>query len=636
MKKFSIKYLFLPPLLFYVFSIHAQNSGKIISKVDNPKKGIDNSFIYYPPVQSAIPEKIFASIVYETITGNHQKLIATKKLKTGYEFLVKGLDTVSILIIAITDSANNIVDNNSDMGYPIFLQNKNGTISGSAYISAAKLLNFSAQKYLKLDINKISNQIISFYEKGYKISQNLSKDPTYKDYLNFVYKHKKDVTKPKFLVWAKELANTQKDEWKWDNAIQMYYLIGIEKEWKRLEAKAISIYPNGILAKSKFFENFYSTQNLTEESILDSLEKFKSRFGKLSVEDENNFYTVMLGTLLDKMIWEQLPKYEALLPNKAISASMYNNFAWKLSGEELNNEGTDLDKAKMLSSKAVYITYKQLKKIKENGEFNAELQGTYNNYADTYALILYKTGQYDSAFYYQDAVYKQGGQLDPGGLERYAVYSEKIKGKDYARKVIEDELLRGVNSHTMLKQLNLIYKELNLSVNEFDNVKQQARTKAQLLNKEKIKKKYGSLLAPDFYLKNSEGNLIALSSLKNKTVILDFWATWCVPCKASFPYMQEVVNKYKGDSTVVFLFIDTYERKTEIKTIEDAMKFVVDNKYTFRVLFDIESKVAKSYKLEAIPAKFVIDRNGEMLYMDVETKDLIPIIEEENKLFFSK
>src|ERR1700748_85368 len=67
--------------------------------------------------------------------------------------------------------------------------------------------------------------------------------------------------------------------------------------------------------------------------------------------------------------------------------------------------------------------------------------------------------------------------------------------------------------------------------------------------------------APDFKLKDIDGKEISLASLNGKIVIVDFWATWCGPCKASFPGMQLAVNNFKNDKDVVFLFIDT--RQTE-------------------------------------------------------------------------
>ncbi len=250
-----------------------------------------------------------------------------------------------------------------------------------------------------------------------------------------------------------------------------------------------------------------------------------------------------------------------------------------------------------------------------NNDLGHELQGTHNTFADTYALILYKLGQYDSAFYYQDAVYMQHGELDAGGLERYAVYAEKVKGANYARKVIEEQLLSGVNSPAMLSQLQSIYKQLNLPEDEFKKLQEKYNLVSRQKTAEAIKAKLGTTIAKNFTLKNILGEAVSLSSLKDKVVILDFWATWCGPCRASFPAMQEAVNKYKEDSTVAFLFIDVWENKAPKKMQEEAAKFIKDNKYSFNVLLDVDDKVITDYRVEGIPAKFVIDKKGNIVFM---------------------
>jgi thiol-disulfide isomerase/thioredoxin len=105
--------------------------------------------------------------------------------------------------------------------------------------------------------------------------------------------------------------------------------------------------------------------------------------------------------------------------------------------------------------------------------------------------------------------------------------------------------------------------------------------------------------------------------LKGKVVVLDFWATWCGPCKASFPAMQTAVNKYKDDANVVFLFIDTRENKEPQPMKDDAAKFVKDNNYTFHVLLDEKDKIIANYNVSGIPTKFVIDPKGNVKYTSV-------------------
>lgn len=124
--------------------------------------------------------------------------------------------------------------------------------------------------------------------------------------------------------------------------------------------------------------------------------------------------------------------------------------------------------------------------------------------------------------------------------------------------------------------------------------------------------------APDFQLKDISGQTISLASLKGKVVVLDFWATWCVPCHENFPAMQQLVNHYKDDQHVVFLFTDTRERSADYVRLANAD--MEKNHYTFKVLFDepgADGKQNKYYStlgMAGIPTQFMIDANGIIRY----------------------
>ncbi len=130
--------------------------------------------------------------------------------------------------------------------------------------------------------------------------------------------------------------------------------------------------------------------------------------------------------------------------------------------------------------------------------------------------------------------------------------------------------------------------------------------------------------APGFDLKDLDGKSVSLESLKGKTVVLDFWATWCGPCKRSFPGMQMAAEKYKDSSNVKFLFVDTWENQTPEVRQKEVAKFIADNNYDFHVLLDkkvVEGsndfKVVKEYDVAGIPTKFIIDPQGKIRFKAV-------------------
>ena len=112
-----------------------------------------------------------------------------------------------------------------------------------------------------------------------------------------------------------------------------------------------------------------------------------------------------------------------------------------------------------------------------------------------------------------------------------------------------------------------------------------------------------------------------LSKLRGKVVVLDFWATWCGPCKRSLPAMKMTVDKYKNDPDVVFLFIHTWERGTAEQANKDAKAYLHDHGFDeFHLVMDTVNPQTKkndavsAYGVDGIPAKFVIDKQGKIRF----------------------
>ena len=112
-------------------------------------------------------------------------------------------------------------------------------------------------------------------------------------------------------------------------------------------------------------------------------------------------------------------------------------------------------------------------------------------------------------------------------------------------------------------------------------------------------------LAPDFQLNNLDGQLVSLSDFRGKPVLVNFWATWCPPCRAEMPLIQNTFTdkKWAGEGLVV-LAIDIGESPPTVR------EFVKNYGLTFPVLLDIARDVSLEYYVRGIPTTFFIDREG--------------------------
>jgi len=115
--------------------------------------------------------------------------------------------------------------------------------------------------------------------------------------------------------------------------------------------------------------------------------------------------------------------------------------------------------------------------------------------------------------------------------------------------------------------------------------------------------------APDFTVYNKEGNSVKLSDMKGTPVVLNFWASWCPPCKAEMPDFDAIAKEYAGK--VVFMMVNLTDGQSE--TQESAQAFIDSMGYTFPVYFDKDSDAAYKYGIQSIPTTFFIDANGDLI-----------------------
>ncbi len=123
--------------------------------------------------------------------------------------------------------------------------------------------------------------------------------------------------------------------------------------------------------------------------------------------------------------------------------------------------------------------------------------------------------------------------------------------------------------------------------------------------------------AADFTYYDFDGKEMKLSDLKGKSVVVNFWATWCYYCGVEMPHFQTAFEKYGED--VVFLMIDLTDNQSETPAAGKA--FIEDAGYTFPVFYDLQGSAARAYNVISIPMTLFINSKGELVEQRIGAMD---------------
>lgn len=111
--------------------------------------------------------------------------------------------------------------------------------------------------------------------------------------------------------------------------------------------------------------------------------------------------------------------------------------------------------------------------------------------------------------------------------------------------------------------------------------------------------------APDFELMTLDGEKMSLSDLNGKKVIVNFWATWCPPCRAEMPDMQKIQDDYQEEVVIAAVNLTSSE-----KSVNTVRKFIKELDLSFPVLLDEKGKINKKYEVMSYPTSYIVDENG--------------------------
>lgn len=200
------------------------------------------------------------------------------------------------------------------------------------------------------------------------------------------------------------------------------------------------------------------------------------------------------------------------------------------------------------------------------------------------------------------AIIKEYAQANPSSEVNVLLFDwlSSFDDKTKIYEIMDKGLFKGA-----YKELEDRYLEL---MKKFEELRAKAKAEQEARDKELENKGIGEM-APDFTLKNTKGTSVSLKSLRGKWVVLDFWATWCGPCKASMPHLKEYYEKYAGKFEVLGIAGSSKEEdwKTMVKDMKLPWINVINPQNTTE-----KEDVLKLYSIEAFPTYIIIDKEGKI------------------------
>jgi len=627
-------------VLCCTFSAFSQDQANLTFSPEKPENGKPVELSYSTKGTPLAGKKNITAVVYQY---NNYKWVGNDLSFTGTGDIwkTKIIVPADCGLMAFKFKADNITDNNHDNGYFIIFRDKDrqGVNAPGGYAG----WGFARSPKFNRDIpGYINFKGISDTASYYWISQEISFNPKAKAELVIPYSialkgFMKDAATPKLMLAVKYLtrADATEDELLKARTITGM-LLGDTKTKDSIDMVLGKKFPMGSLARLAAHKNITASRDLP--IVLKASEQFLADFPVTTNKQFDDENRINYGVVYQNMILiaaalnkkdDYFKKYVNILPYSVLGNMYYKYIEIPYSRKD-RTPAELFPLAEMLMKRYDYFKLNQpeeyvyLSPSEWLLEFDRSRAG---HVFPVHISLLMSNGKNEEAMRYAILAQKFLQYKNATVNDEYARLLKQKGDEKSLQTVLKKSLYENQSTPEMVEMLKGGYVKAQRTEKGFDAYVESLKNPADKIAAQKAAaSEMMNKPMPDWSMKDMNDKVVNAKDLRGKTVIMDFWATWCVPCKASFPGMKLAVEKYKNDKDVVFYFVDTEERDENYKA--EVKKYIIDNHYSFNVLFDnkaegakatgeVFDRVAKAFTISGIPQKLFVDKNGNLRFISV-------------------